>query len=351
MNNQFLQALKELGQFLGRKLDGLAAQYQTENTALREAVRDSQKLVQLDMTASTIEKLQKTSDLNINKIATTLEKSDRSIEKIAAALDKVSYEESNRLQKLTSTIAALKEAVEKDSTDTALLHDIAEQIRLLVQLEQETKGGKDDAASTAFTEEVRQSVKALLTAIKESKPKEAKPVDMSPVTRSLGELKAALSDLSSTVRASDNKSTLNELLAAIKALKLTVPSTVKLDEQQFRALRSSGSSTTVVSGGSEQLSARNITVANVALSTANTEGSYTFPSNTVGFELRTRDTDVPLLVAYTTGKLPISGDGLAYFTVPAYFIEKTVGLDWSGKTIFFQTGSASQTVEILVYHA
>lgn len=236
MNNQFLQALKELGQFLGRKLDGLAAQFQAENTALREAVRDSQKLIQLDMTTSTIEKIQKTSDLNINKIAKTLEKSDRSIEKIAAALDKVSYEESNRLQKLTTAITALKEAVAKDTTDTTLLHDIADQIRLLVQLEQDTKEDKDDAGSAAITEEIRQSVKALLAAIKESKPKEAKPVDMTPVTAILDKVLVELGRVNNSVIKADASTSLAELIEVIKKQKLEMPKSFKLDDTQLRIL-------------------------------------------------------------------------------------------------------------------
>lgn len=134
--------------------------------------------------------------------------------------------------------------------------------------------------------------------------------------------------------------------------KLKPKDSVKFDDTQMKglmaALTNSGNSMAV---GGGVLAARNVDVDNVTMASANTEYSYTFPANTVGFELRLRADDVPLLVAYTTGKLPTSGDGLAYLTVPAYFIEKTAGLDWSGKTIYVQTGSASQTLEVITYTA
>lgn len=134
--------------------------------------------------------------------------------------------------------------------------------------------------------------------------------------------------------------------------KLKPKDSVKFDDTQMKglmaALTNSGNSMAV---GGGVLAARNVDVDNVTMATADTEYSYTFPANTVGFELRLRADDVALLVAYTTGKLPTSGDGLAYLTVPAYFIEKTAGLDWSGKTIYVQTGSAAQTLEVITYTA
>ncbi len=144
---------------------------------------------------------------------------------------------------------------------------------------------------------------------------------------------------------------IDALDAVFKGIK--IPETIGFDPKQMKglmtALTNAGGGSITTGGG--VLAARNVDVDNVAMTDANTQYSYTFPANTVGFELRLRADDVPLLVAYTTGKLPTSGDGLAYLTVPAYFIEKTAGLDWSGKTIYVQTGSASQTLEVITYTA
>ena len=126
----------------------------------------------------------------------------------------------------------------------------------------------------------------------------------------------------------------------------------KLNDLQFRQLRQA--STTVIGGsigGGGMIQANRVGLTNVSMPLANTEYSHTFSPGTVSWQIRIRDTDVPLLVAYTTGKLPTSGDGLAYFTVPAYFIEKNTGLDWSGKILYVQTASASQYLEVIEYKA
>jgi hypothetical protein len=138
------------------------------------------------------------------------------------------------------------------------------------------------------------------------------------------------------------------LAARMAALKFEVPSTFKIDAMQMRALSSSQKGI-VTTGG--VMAARNVAVINVALDTANTEYTHTFGSNVVSWQLRVRDTDVPVLAAHMAGKLPTSGDGTAYFTVPAYYIQSNDGLDWSGKKLYLQTGSASQVAEIIEYRA
>lgn len=140
---------------------------------------------------------------------------------------------------------------------------------------------------------------------------------------------------------SDGLTALREDIKGIKTY-----DTVKIDPNNLRLLSGAMSGITTTGG---VLAARNVTLANVSMDTANTQYSYTFPARTVEFQLRIRDDSTPLLVAYTTGKLPTSGDGAAYFTVPAYFIEKNTGLDWGGKTIYLQTASASMVCEVISY--
>lgn len=102
-------------------------------------------------------------------------------------------------------------------------------------------------------------------------------------------------------------------------------------------------------GGGGTAPAKRAQVANTTMTSANTEYSYTFPNGTVGWSVRLRADDIPLLISFETGKLPTSGDGSAYFTVPAYYIAEREGIDWSNKTIYLQAGTASQTAEFIVY--
>jgi len=143
----------------------------------------------------------------------------------------------------------------------------------------------------------------------------------------------------------DTRKELKALKDALDAIKTY--DTVKIDDMQLRSLR--GSSGGIQLGGASPQTASNRTLANTALTTANTEYSYTFPANTTSWKIRIRDTDVPLLVGFVTGKLPTSGDGAAYFTVSAYYTEETSGVEWGGKTIYLQTGSATQVAEIISY--
>lgn len=335
MNNQFLQALKEVGQFIGRKLDDLRTDTNEQFRKLRDDVRDSQKTVQLDLTTRAIEKLQDSSNININQVV--------------KALEKVSLQEGARLIELTNVITKLKDAVESDNSETTLLRGILGELESMAAVQRKA-GEKDDQQ---LSREMREGLKAVVASIKESRPKEPKPTDMTPVVRAVGELKAAVQDLITVVGKTNSNDGMAQLIATMKALKIEVPKTIKIDGDQFRELRNVGNTGggMVVATGASALQARTAQVANVAMATANTEYSYTFPANTVGFELRVRDTDVPLLIAYETGKLPTSGDGSAYFTVPAYFVEKTPGIEWSGSTIYVQTGSASQVLEVISYTA
>lgn len=102
-------------------------------------------------------------------------------------------------------------------------------------------------------------------------------------------------------------------------------------------------------GGSSIKPATQVTMANVSLSSADTEYSYTFPANTVGFDVKLRGQGTLLLYAWETGKLPTSGDSSAYATVPQNGLQSQDNVEWSGKTIYLQTGSTSQVAEIVTY--
>ena len=135
---------------------------------------------------------------------------------------------------------------------------------------------------------------------------------------------------------------LKELIAATKN------QTFKLDPGQLRELAGSARAGGGGGGGmgAGKLTGLSATVTNVALTTADTEYSHTFSKGCVGFTVKLRSQNTLLLYAWVTGKLPTSGDGAAYMTAPQNFLRSPEWLEPAGKTIYLQTGSATQVAEI-----
>lgn len=144
----------------------------------------------------------------------------------------------------------------------------------------------------------------------------------------------------------DLSTRLSAIEDAIKALKFNAPSTLKLDDQQFRQLSNSGGTTT---GGA--LAGRNVRTTNISLTAANTEYSYTFPSNTVAFTIKLRDQGTLAYYAWVTGKMPAGGDSSNYMTIPQNYLRSIDGVDYSGKTIYLGAESNSQVAEVEVITA
>jgi len=242
-------------------------------------------------------------------------------------------------------IAALENIDRKDVVGKA----VVDNAKVLEKAFTNLQAGINKLSTPEF--KVNIDLKPLESSITALTKQVTKTVERPPIT-----LDAVLKELQ-LLRASIKENAPEKIGAKIDAMDavfrgLKPKDSVKFDDKQMQGLMAAltgGRGGMSVGGG--VLAARQVTVANVTMTTANTEYSYTFPANTVGFELRLRADDVPLLVSYTTGKLPTSGDGLAYLTVPAYFIEKTAGLDWSGKTIYFQAATASQILEVIIYTA
>lgn len=202
------------------------------------------------------------------------------------------------------------------------------------------------------------------TAVKNAKPAEFSGTVKVDQTEILRELRAATKAINSITLEQDDSNVVNalekliktiesqkpadytDLLKAIQGLKFDAPDTVRLDQTQVDRLSMSRGHTT-----DHIREANRVTVANVSMSSASTEYSYTFPARTVSWEMRVRDNDNPLLVAYETGVLPTSGDGSAYFTVPAYYVRTNDGMAWGNKTIYLQTADTSQVCEIISYQA
>lgn len=132
----------------------------------------------------------------------------------------------------------------------------------------------------------------------------------------------------------------DEIIEAIQKIKITVPESLKLDQSQVR---------TIVHGGGSGAGAsypQMGTSASVDMTSANTEYSYKFPSNTIGFRVKLRDQGVLMLYSWQTGTMPTSGDGSAYSTLQQNSEVSRDNLDIGGKTIYFQSASASMVAEI-----
>jgi hypothetical protein len=87
--------------------------------------------------------------------------------------------------------------------------------------------------------------------------------------------------------------------------------------------------------------AGNPVVFNVAMPLANTEYSHPFSASTKGFEIKTRNFST-LQVSFVMG-----GSGTTYFTIPNGSSYDRFNLDLAAETIYFQSPSASETVEII----
>ena len=83
------------------------------------------------------------------------------------------------------------------------------------------------------------------------------------------------------------------------------------------------------------------TIANVSLATADTEGSYAIPAGTKRIKFKLRALNALLKYSFVSGE-----SGTTYVTVPYGDIEEINDASLGGKTIYFQSPTASQTVEI-----
>lgn len=83
------------------------------------------------------------------------------------------------------------------------------------------------------------------------------------------------------------------------------------------------------------------TIANVSMTSAATEYSYTFPADTKKFEIRIRSGSSLLQIAFISGQ-----SGSTYITIPygASYSENDAKV--GGATIYFQSPDATQVAEI-----
>lgn len=123
---------------------------------------------------------------------------------------------------------------------------------------------------------------------------------------------------------------------------------VKFDDAQMKGLMAALTNRQIgTAGGTKSATAWQVNT--VILTNANTEYEYTFPANTISWSLKLRGAMGILYYASATGKLPTSGSGTDYITVPASAARSQDNVEYGGKKMYFQSDLASQVVEIDVF--
>jgi len=86
------------------------------------------------------------------------------------------------------------------------------------------------------------------------------------------------------------------------------------------------------------------TIANTALTTADTEYSYAIPAGTKRIRFKLRALNALLKYCFTSG-----GSGSTYITVPYGDVVEINDARIGGQTIYFQSPTATQVVEITTW--
>lgn len=314
------QLFKELAQYLGAKID-------YSNKEIVAAIRNNQlnpTKVELDLTSKAIEKLQDSSQLDIQNILKTLKE--------------VAGENSQDMTRLSSEVAKLVKAVESESSETFLLktmQNILRQILVSSEKMQKKMESSSDAKEIAKLDEIIRAVKANKIDV----PK----VDVSELKVISTELKtlnrAAKEDKFKGIETKlDNLAAIMEVIAGKK---FDFPKTFKLDDMQVRKISSGGS-------GVQTRGATGYTTDILTLTNANTEYSYTFPANTVSYTFKLRSAGNNLYYASAANQTPANGTD--YITLlPGLTARSQDNVEWSNKTIYFESDGAGNVVEIEIF--
>lgn len=247
-----------------------------------------------------------------------------------------------KLDVLTTAVKELKPEKADDSGTRLIVAGLARLEKELKKVQNPKFTGKVTLDGAAFAKEIRGVAKEI-----GDLAKKMEPTDVSKVERELATLNRNLQGQS-------NANVYKAIQELISVMKATVrdpkkPQTFRLEDMQLRQLSRGGGGTTVVNSG--PLAARGVRNTQVAMTSADTEYSYTFPSNTLAWRMKLRAQDAKFTYSWTSGTLPGGAGTDAYLTVPENFLDSRDGVEFSGKTIYFQSDQASQVMEIEVYTA
>lgn len=299
---------------------------------LGDKIDKSNSKIEMDLTSRAIEKLQ---DVDYRQINTLI----KEMKDIASGHGK-----SN--QELIATLKAFEKATKDDTRLINVLSTSQElQGQMVTALDLIGKQLKEDSESEDTNEDkaILESLKSIEKAIYATESEE-KELDLKPLIKEIAQLRTE-----SNTQGKQIVTALTKMCEDMGKLpkSFDFPKEFKLNTEQLRSIRSSGGGGMSFNG--ELKVATNWTVATKTLTLANTEYSYTFPTNTQSWTLKLRVAGASLFYSSATGKLPVSGDNSTYMTMLPMGARSQDNVEWSGKTIYFESDTAGQVVEIEVF--
>ena len=165
----------------------------------------------------------------------------------------------------------------------------------------------------------------------------------------LANAESALKMIHTAIKASNEsnskalKDGMTAIAEALSALNLVVPDTFKIDKMQMRAISSGGNASSIYGG---PVPARKSIITRVPMTSADTEYSHTFNKNAVSWRIKLEAQDASFNYSWTTGKLKVSGDATEYISIPANWLDSRDNTEYGTRTIYFESSSASQTLEV-----
>lgn len=300
---------------------------------LGDKIDKSNGKIEMDLTSRAIEKLQ---DVDYRQINTLIKE-----------MKEVANGHSKSNKELITTLQAFEKAT-KD--DTRLINVLSTsqglQGQMVTALDLIGKQLKDDSESEDDNEDkaILESLKSIKTAIYETESEE-KEIDLKPLIKEINQLRTE-----SNTQGKQIVTALEKMCEDMSKLpkSFDFPKEFKFNTEQLRSIRSAGGGGGMSFNGGLKV-ATNWAVATKTLTLANTEYSYTFPTNTQSWTMKLRVGGASLYYASATGKLPMSGDNSTYMTMLPMGARSQDNVEWSGKTIYFESDTAGQIVEVEVF--
>lgn len=288
--------------------------------------------VELDLTSRAIEKLQDVDYRQINAVITQMKS-------IAEGHSKSNKE-------LVDTLKAFEKATKDDSRVVDVLvtsRNLHKQ--MIVALERIAKQTQEKPETDENeNEDVVLALERVEKAIRETEAEEVE-FDIQPLVNEVVQMRKESKEHGSMMM-----KMMGDMVAALGQLprKFDFPKEFKLDNEQLRSIRSGGGSSVISMPGDVKTATR-WQVDTVALTLANTEYSYTFPTNTVSWTMKLRTQGATLYYSSATGKFPTSGDSSDYMTMLPMGTRSQDNVEWSGKTMYLQSDTATQVVELDIF--
>lgn len=279
-----IQAMKELGEFLGGKLDNTVSAIDS----LKEDISDSNEKNNQD----------------VSEIISSLNITTNTLSKLPQNLSKDIVE---ALRGITAKLSSI------DSVDPVDIQPIVTSLETL-------KKALPKIPSLNISKELKPVIKAIGS------------IDFK---QDNGDVVKALKTLSDTIKKQNN----TDIISAIEKIKIESPSTLKLDTMQFRALKPKATY-------QGPIPARNTKITRVTMTTADTEYSHTFHKGAVSWRIKMEAQNAKFNYSWDTGKLKVSGDASSYISIPANWLDSRDNAEYGAKTIYFESPSSSQTMEI-----